>query len=110
MNKISFFTKNGIKLKSVEFTSSEELFPAVSLRKKDQSIRINFGDCKFVYNIRDYINKEKDNLLNDVSSINMEFHKLSIKQIKTKDSCNKSIEDEYNLIMDYLIFNVIIII
>lgn len=108
LNKISFFTKNGVKLKTVEFYSSEELFPAVSFRKKDQSIRINFGDSQFIYNIRAYIKEEREKISTEISKLEMDFETINI---NLRNSINNNYdfkEDAYKLITDYLIYNVYI--
>lgn len=94
-------------MKTVEFFSSEELFPAVSFRKKDQSIRINFGENQYIYNIRDYIKEEKEKISCEISKINVDFEKIDINSRKSnmlKNDCN---EEEFKLIIDYLIYNVI---
>lgn len=112
LNKISFFTKNGEKLKSVEFYSLEDLYPAVSLRKKDQEIRMNYGDREFIYDIKSYIIQEKNRILEDISKINLNFEKMEINATKYYEKAfhhtieNNPKEDEYKLVMDYLIYYV----
>jgi len=108
INKLAFFTMNGTKLKSVDFFTKEDLFPAVSFRKKDQSVRMNFGDSEFVFDIRDYINGEKAKISNEISRIDLNFEKMNLNSKKPKNCVYDFKQEEHQLIMDYLIYNVFI--
>ncbi len=90
----------------MDFFSSEELFPAVSFRKKDQSIRFNFGENEFLYSIQGYIKEVKEKISCEISKINIDFEKININFKKLNSVTNDFKDDEYNLIMDYLIYNV----
>lgn len=57
----AFFTKNGVKLGTAfnEITRGK-LYPAISLKKPGESIRANFGQTPFVYNIDDLMRDERE--------------------------------------------------
>jgi len=107
LNKITFFTKNGLKLEDVDFCSNEDLYPAVSLREKDQSIRFNFGDREFIYDIKQYIKEEKDKITNEILKFDLDFEKLNFNSKKYDDNYYEFKNDEYKIITDYLIYNVL---
>ncbi|KAI1062180.1 hypothetical protein LB506_009684 [Fusarium annulatum] len=67
----AFFTKNGVKLSMCMHTNSPmkgRLYPAISLKKPGESIRVNFGQTPFVYNIDDMMREERDRVQKDIQA------------------------------------------
>lgn len=97
INKIVFFTKNGEILKNVIFEVNYELFPAVGMRKNNQSIVANFGCRNFVFDFKKYYNKIFDELIEEILKTNLDIIKSS--------KFNNSISSNHQIILDYLIYN-----
>jgi hypothetical protein len=101
INKIVFFTKNGEFIKNVAFECEDEyeLFPAIGMRNKKQSIQINFGEKSFYYNFKKYHDEVFDNLIDDILSIEKKQNHINSEEL------NYLNEKMDNLILDYLIYN-----
>jgi hypothetical protein len=54
----------------VPFYVEEEIYPAVAMRKYHQSVRVNFSDREFYYDIKNYKNKVFDEILKEVRLVN----------------------------------------
>ncbi|KAG6038225.1 hypothetical protein E4U41_004418 [Claviceps citrina] len=71
----AFFTKNGVKLGTAfHDVTRGKLYPAVSLRKPREHVKVNFGQTPFVFDIDNMMNEQKRKvregiLHTDVSSL-----------------------------------------
>ncbi|KAF4332329.1 RANBPM-like protein [Fusarium beomiforme] len=64
-----FFTKNGVKLGTAfNDINRGKLYPAISLKKPGESIRVNFGQTPFVYNIDDLMREERERVQRDIQN------------------------------------------
>ncbi|KAF4448743.1 hypothetical protein F53441_7891 [Fusarium austroafricanum] len=65
----AFFTKNGVKIGTAfHDVNRGKLYPAISLKKPGEFIRVNFGQTPFVYNIDDLMREERERVQKDIQS------------------------------------------
>ncbi|KAH6968496.1 hypothetical protein DER45DRAFT_13526 [Fusarium avenaceum] len=65
----AFFTKNGVKIGTAfHDVTRGKLYPAVSIKKPGESIRVNFGKTPFIYNIDDLMREERMKVQRDIQA------------------------------------------
>uniref|UniRef100_A0A8H7NFI9 Protein SSH4 n=1 Tax=Bionectria ochroleuca TaxID=29856 RepID=A0A8H7NFI9_BIOOC len=64
----AFFTRNGVKIGSAFDDLRGKLYPAISLKKPGESIRANFGQHPFVYNINDMVKEQREKIQRDIEA------------------------------------------
>lgn len=97
VDKSVFFTKNGEKLKSTPFESNAELYAGLSMRKNEQSVKVNFGEKEFYFNIKKYIGEQFDIIIDEILKGDF-FEYLNTQKYKINQS-----QIENQIILDYLI-------
>ncbi|KAF2494087.1 Ran-binding protein-like protein [Lophium mytilinum] len=68
----AFFTKNGSEI-GVAFRDikHEKLYPMVGMRKPGETLRANFGQTPFVFDIDSMVKKEKEKIQSEINMINV---------------------------------------
>ncbi|VUC37356.1 unnamed protein product [Clonostachys rosea] len=64
----AFFTRNGVKIGSAFDDLRGKLYPAISLKKPGETIRANFGQHPFVYNINDMVKEQREKIQRDIEA------------------------------------------
>ncbi|KAF4996526.1 hypothetical protein FGRMN_4455 [Fusarium graminum] len=65
----AFFTKNGVKIGTAfHDVTRGKLYPAISIKKPGEAIRVNFGKTPFIYNIDDLMREERLKVHKDIQA------------------------------------------